>query len=134
MLLKLLKMNDVPPSGKQLGTFVNVESVSGKDEDGHEFNHLVVRVELDATDKVGKKYQLEKRFNLDGRGLAAFRNAYKSWSGRKLKDQELAAFDADALMKGQRVTVVIKPKKEGKDYIAVIDAFLPVAAAAQATA
>src|ERR1039458_3582602 len=55
MLLKLLKMNDVPPSGKQLGTFVNVESVSGKDEDGHEFNHLVVRVELDATDKVGKK-------------------------------------------------------------------------------
>ena len=126
MILNLIKTKDLPPSGKQLGNFLNVAPDSGKDDDGQDFNHLVVKVELDAIDKAGKKYQLEKRYNLDGRGLGLFRNDYKSWSGRKLKDQDLVAFDADTLMKGQRATVVVKARKDGKEFIAVIDTFLPV--------
>lgn len=133
MLLNLIKIPDLPPSGKQLGNFVDVTSASGKNEDGNDFNDLIVRVELDATDKTGTKYRLEKRYNLLGRGLSMFRSDYKDWSGRKLKDQDLVAFDADTLMKGQRATFVIKHRKEGKELVAVLDRFLPVAAAAQAT-
>jgi len=77
---------------------------------------------------------VQKRYNLLGRGLAMFRNDCKSWSGRKLKDQDLVAFDAEKLMKGQRATFDIKLKKEGKEIEAVIQRLLPVAAAAaQAT-
>jgi hypothetical protein len=104
----------------------------GKNEDGNDYKDLVLTGELDATDKTGKKYRVTKRYNLLGRGLSMFRNDYQSWSGRKLKDQDLVAFDADKLMKGQRATFDIKLKKEGKELDAVIHRLLPVAAA-QAT-
>ena len=105
---------------------------TGTNEDGNEFKDLVLTGELDATDKTGEKHRLEKRYNLLGLGLSKFRNDYQSWSGRKLKDQDLVEFDADKLMKGQRATFDIKLKKQGKELEAVIHRLLPVAAAGQA--
>jgi hypothetical protein len=133
MALNLIGVKDLPPSGRQLGNILDVTTVAGKNEDGMDFKDLVLRAELDATDKAGKKYQLEKRYNVLGLGLSKFRRDFKDWSGRKLKDQDLVAFDADTLMKGQRATFEIKPRKEGKQMVAVINRLLPVAAAAQAS-
>ena len=133
MLLNLIEVKDLPPSGKQLGDIVELVMAVGKNEDGNDYKDLVLGAELDAIDKVGKKYRVEKRYNLFGRGLAIFRNDYKDWSGRKLKDQDLVSFDAEKLMKGQRATFEIKLKKEGKEMVAVINRLLPVAAAAQAS-
>ena len=91
MVLNLIKVNDIAPSGKQLGTILDIIRDSGKNEDGQDYDDLVLTAELDATDKSGKRYRLVKRYKLDAgsRGLAIFRNDYKSWSGRKLKDQDL---------------------------------------------
>jgi hypothetical protein len=133
LTLNLIEVKDLPLSGKQLGDIVDLVMACGKNEDGNDYKDLVLTGELDATDKTGKKYRVQKRYNLLGRGLGIFRNDYKSWSGRKLKDQDLVAFDAEKLMKGQRATFDIKLKKEGKEIEAVIQRLLPVAAAAQAT-
>ena len=134
MVINLIKISDIAPSGKQLGTIVEVVRASGKDDDGHDFDDLVLTGELDATDKSAKKYRLEKRYRLGqgNRGLGMFRTDYKEWSGRKLKDQDLVAFDADALLKGQRATFVVKHRKDGKEMIAVLDKFLPAATATPA--
>jgi|ERR1039458_1687351 hypothetical protein len=132
MALNLIKVKDLPQAGKQLGNILDVTTAEGKNEDGIDFKDLVLRAELDATTKTGEKYQQEKRYNLLGRDLSIFRNDYQSWSGRKLKDQDLVAFDADTLMKGQRATFEIKLKKNGKEMVAVIHRLLPVAATVQA--
>jgi hypothetical protein len=129
MTLKLIEVKDLPQAGKQLGALVDLVMDAGKNEDGQEFKDLVLTGDLDATDKTGQKYRIEKRYNLLGRGLAAFRNDYQSWSGRKLKDQDLVSFDSNKLIKGQRVTFDIKLKKDGKEMVAAIDRLLPVAAA-----
>jgi hypothetical protein len=131
MLLKLITFGDVPAIGKHNGTFTEIKTASGKDAEGNEFNHLIVAVELETTDSKGQKYRLEKSYNLAGRGLATFRSDYRDWTGKKLSDKDLAAFDADKLMKGQRVVVVVKHIKDGKETIARIDTFLPVPSTAQ---
>jgi hypothetical protein len=133
MVIKLIEVKDLSPSGKQLGAIADLIMTVGKNEDANDYRDLVLTGELDVIDKTGKKYQVQKRYNLLGRGLAIFRNDYQSWSGRKLKEQDLVAFDADKLMKGQRATFDIKLKKEGKEIEAVIHRLLPVAAAAQTT-
>jgi hypothetical protein len=126
MLLNLIEVSDVPAIGQHKGIFTDIQKNDGKDADGNEFKHLVVSVELETTDSAGKKYVLNKQYNLQGRGVAGFRNDYKSWCNKKLSDKDLAAFDADKLMRGQAGLVVVKHSKDGKDTIAVIDTFLPV--------
>jgi hypothetical protein len=133
MTLKLIEVKDLPQAGKQLGTLVDLVMAVGKDEDGQDFKDLVLTGDLDATDKAGKKYRVEKRYNLLGRGLGIFRTDYHSWSGRKLKDKDLVEFDSDKLIKNQRATFDINLKKQGTEMVAVIDRLLPVAAAAQAS-
>jgi hypothetical protein len=134
MVLNLIKVNDIAPNGKQPGTIVDLVRASGKDEDNNDYDDIVLTAELDATDKSGKKFRLVKRYKLGtgNRGLGTFRSDFKDWSGRKLKDQDLVAFDADALMKGQRATFVVKQRKDGKELVAVLDKLLPAPAAAQA--
>lgn len=126
MILNLIKPKNIPSIGKHLATFLDITHESGKSEDGSEFNRLVVTTELEATDKEGRKFTLVKTYNLDGRGLTAFREDYRSWSSRKLTDKDLESFDAENMMKGQPLAVLVKHRKDGKDTIAVIDAFLPV--------
>jgi hypothetical protein len=133
MVLNLIKVGDVPAIGKHNGTFTEIKTASGKDAEGNEFNHLIVTVELETTDSKGQKYRLQKQYNLAGRGLAMFRNDYRSWSNKKLSDKDLAAFDTDTLMKDKPTVVVVTHSKDGKDTIARIDTFLPVPAAAQAS-
>src|SRR5690348_11418836 len=89
MVLNLIKVSDVPAIGQHKGIFTDIRTASGKDAEGNELNHLIVTVELEATDSAGKQYQLEKKYNLLNRGLATFRNDYKSWSGKKVSDKDL---------------------------------------------
>jgi hypothetical protein len=129
MVLNLIKVSDVPGIGQHKGIFTDITMASGKNAEGNEFKDLIVSTELETTDANGKKYQLQKRYSLLGRGLATFRNDYRSWLGKKLSDKDLAAFDADKLMKGKPVIVVVKHGKDGKDVVAKIDTFLPIPAA-----
>jgi hypothetical protein len=128
MLLNLIKTNDIAPSGKQLGTTIDLLRDTGTDEEGNERDDLVLSGELDAADKTGRHYRLVKRYKLgpNSRGLATFRTDYQSWSGRKLRDQDLVAFDADTLVKNKRAVFVVKHKKDGKELVAVLDTLLPV--------
>jgi hypothetical protein len=131
MMLNLMKVSDVPAIGQHKGIYADIKTASGKNAEGNEFKDLIVSTELETTDSTGKPYRLDKKYNLLNRGLATFRGDYKSWSGKKLSDKDLAAFDADKLMKGKSVIVVVKHGKDGKDLVARIDTFLPVPAAMQ---
>ena len=130
MVLNLIQVSDVPGIGQHKGIFTDIKTDSGKNAEGNEFKDLVVSAELETTDSAGKKYRLEKKYNLLSRGLTSFRNDYRSWSCKKLSDKDLAAFDADTLMKGKSAMVVVKHGKDGKDTIPKIDTFLPVVSAA----
>lgn len=124
-MLKLITIEEIPAPGDQTGVFTQVSIKTGKDDNGVEFKNLVSGVELDATDSTGKKFQLEKTYNINfQRGLTAFRNDYFEWSGHKLTDYELSKFDAEKLMNGKPVKLVIRHRKDGKKTVAVIDRFL----------
>lgn len=125
MSLELLKIEELPAPGEQTGAFTKVAIKTGKDESGVEFKHLVSGVELDETDSTGAKFQLVKTYNINfARGLTAFRNDFTDWSGRKLTDYELSKFDADKLMNGKPVKLVVRHRKDSKNSVAVIDRFL----------
>lgn len=133
MNINLIDQPNVPPSGRNTGTFTFVKKEEDKDVDGNHFKNLVIGTELEAIDPTtSKPFILQKTYNLLGRGLSAFKNDYRSWSGKKLTDKELAPFNG-SLIEKQPVTVMIKHKKDGKDTIAVIDAFLPASALETAT-
>ena len=125
-MLKLITIDEIPAPGEHhTGVFTQVCIKTGKDENNVEYKHLVSGVELDATDSTGKKFQLEKTYNINlGRGLTAFRNDYSDWSGHKLTDYELSKFDAEKLMNGKPVKLVVRHRKDGKKSVAVIDRFL----------
>jgi len=125
IMLKLMNIMEIPHPGEQTGVFTKVSIKTGKDENGIEFKHLVSGVELDAMDSTGKKFQLEKTYNISfPRGLTGFRNDYFDWSGHKLTDYELSKFDAEKLMNGKPVKLAVRHRKEGKKTVAVIDRFL----------
>lgn len=124
-MLSLISIVEIPAPGEHNGVFTKVYIKTGKDENAVDFMHLVAGVELDATDSTGKKFQLEVTYNINlGRGLTAFRNDYRDWSGHKLTDYELSKFDADTLMSGKPVRLVVRHRREGKKFFAVIDRFL----------
>ena len=124
-MLTLISIQEIPPTGEQTGVFTKVSIKTGKDEDGVDFKHLISGIALDATDSSGTKFLLEKTYNLNlPRGITAFRNDYFDWSGRKLSDYELSKFDADTLMNGKPVKLVLRHRKDGKKSVAVIDRFL----------
>ena len=123
-MLTLMTIEEIPPPGEQPGVFSKVFIEKGKDEDGIDFENLVVVVDLDAFDSTGKKFQLKKTYNVKlKRGVTAFRNDFHIWSGRKLTDYELSKFEPDKLMTGKPVTLVVRHRKEGKKNVAVIDQF-----------
>jgi hypothetical protein len=116
---------EIPAPGDHTGTFTKVSIETGKDENNVDFKNLVAGVELEAEDSAGKPFQLNKTYNINfTRGLTAFRNDYFDWSGHKLTDYELSKFDADKLMKGKPVKLVIRHRKDGKKFVPVIDRFL----------
>ena len=124
-MLKLITIDEIPAPGDHTGVFTKVSIKTGKDENDVDFKHLVSGVELDATDSTGKKFQLEKTYNINlSRGLTAFRNDYFDWSGHKLTDYELNKFDADKLMNGKPVKLVVRHRKDGKKSVAVIERYL----------
>jgi len=117
-MLKLMSIDEIPAPGEHAGVFTKVSIKTGKDENNVDFKHLVSGVELDATDSTGKKFQLEKTYNINfPRGLTAFRNDYYDWSGRKLTDYELSKFDAEMLMNGKPVKLVVRHRKDGKKSV-----------------
>lgn len=125
MSLELLKIEEIPAPGEHTGIFTQVAIKTGKDENGIDFKLLASGLELDAKDSAGTKFKLEKTYNLNfARSLTGFRNDFTDWSGRKLTDYELAKFDAEKLMNGKPVKVVIRHRKEGKKSVAVIDRFI----------
>ncbi len=124
MPFELIHIDDIPKPGEHDGVFTQVSIKTGKDEDGIDFKHLVAGIELDATDSAGKKFRLEKTYNIKLlRGVTAFRNDYFTWSGQKLTDYALSKFDEN-LMNGKPVKLVIRHRKEGKKLVPVIDRFL----------
>jgi hypothetical protein len=132
-MLKLIELKNIPVEGIHKGVVKNTELKSGTNEEGESYEDLVVTVGLETKDSTGKPYQVEKTYNLKGRGLASFRKDYKAWQGKKLTDKDLAEFDADKLMNNQPVRVEVKHKKEGSETQAVVDKLLPVSSAAPAT-
>ena len=124
-MLTLITIEEIPAPGNHTGVYTSVSIKTGKDENGVEFKHLIAGIELDATDSAGKKFQLEKIYNINvPRGLTAFRNDYFDWSGHKLTDYELSKFDAEKLMNGKPVKLVVRHRKDGKKSVAIIDRFL----------
>ena len=124
-MLKLVDIQEIPAPGDHTGVFTKVSIETGKDENGVDFKNLVAGIDLDAADSTGNKFQLKKTYNLNfPRGLTAFRNDYFDWSGRKLTDYELSKFDAEKLMNGKPVKLVVRHRKDGKKSVAVIDRFL----------
>ena len=131
MNITLRKMPAVPPKGKNRGVYTDFKVEAGKDDLGKDYNRLKTIVTLEAKDPDGKVYQVEKTYNLLGRGVRDFQADFLSWSGRLLTDEELAAFDAEAAMKGKPVMVELSHRRQGKTIVADIDKFLPVPAPVQ---
>jgi hypothetical protein len=124
-MLTLMKIEEMPPPGEQTGVFTKVSIQTGKDDVGIEIKKLNLDIELDAVDSAGKKFPLQKTYRVDlKRGVTAFRNDFLAWSGRKLTDYELSKFDAEKLMKGKPVRLVVRHRKEDKKSVAVVDKFL----------
>ena len=125
MPLQIMTIDEIPAPGEHTGVFTKFAIETGKDENNVDFKNLVEGIDLTATDSTGAKFQLEKKYNLNfPRGLTAFRNDYFDWSGHKLTDYELSKFDAEKLMNGKPVKLVVRHRKEGKKTVAVIDRFL----------
>lgn len=134
MKITLKKMPAVAPRGQNRGVFTDLKVEAGKDDLGKDYNRLTVIVTLEAKDPDGKAYQVEKTYNLLGRGVREFQADFLSWSGRLLTDEELAAFDAETAMKAKWVIVELSHRKEGKNKLVTdIDKFLPVPAPVQGT-
>lgn len=124
-MISLLKIEEMAPPGEQMGVFAKVSIKTGKDEVGVEIKNLNLDIDLDAVDSAGKKFPLRKTYRADlKRGVTAFRNDFEAWSGRKLTDYELSKFEADKLMEGKPVKLVVRHRKEGKKTVAVVDKFL----------
>ena len=124
IMLTLIKLAEMPPPGEQPGVFSKVYIDKGKDEDGIDFENLVLVVDLDRADSTGKKFQLERTYNVKlKRGVTAFRNDFYIWSGRKLTDYDLATFEPEKWMTGKPVKLVVRHRKDGKKSVAVIDQF-----------
>jgi len=124
-MLTLMKIEEMAPPGEQMGVFTKVSIETKKDEIGVEIKNLNLDIDLDAVDSAGKKFPLRKTYRVDlKRGVTAFRNDFEAWSGRKLTDYELAKFEADKLMAGKPVKLVVRHRKEGKKTVAVVDRFL----------
>jgi hypothetical protein len=129
MKITLKKMPAVASKGQNRGFYTDFQVEAGKDDLGKDYNRLKAIVTLEAKDPEGKAYQVEKTYNLLGRGVRDFQADFLSWSGRLLTDEELAAFDAETAMKGKPVIVELSHRREGKLIVADIDKFLPVPAA-----
>jgi hypothetical protein len=125
IMLTLMTIQQIAPPGEQTGVFTKVSTETGKDEVGLEIKNLNLDIDLDAVDSAEKKFPLRKTYRIDlKRGVTAFRNDFEAWSGRKLTDYELSKFEADKLMTGKPVKLVVRHRKEGKKSVAVIDRFL----------
>ena len=133
MSLTIRKLPAVAPKGQNPGNYGVVTQESGKDKLGKDYSTLKVPVILAAKDPDGKAYQVEKTYNLLGRGVREFQADFLSWSGRQLTDEELDAFNAETEMNGKPVIVELSHRKQGKTIVADIEKFLPVPAAAQTT-
>ena len=128
--ITLKKMPTVAPKGQNRGVCTDFKVEAGKDDLGKDYNRFTTIVTLEAKDPEGKAYQVEKTYNLLGRGVREFQADFLSWTGRLLTDEELAAFDAEAAMKGKPVIVELSHRKDGKNkLVADIEKFLPVPAA-----
>src|ERR1035438_5474764 len=123
MNITLRKMPAVPPKGKNLGNFGVITQESGKDKLGKDYGTLKVPVILAAKDPDGKAYQVEKTYNLLGRGVREFQTDFLSWTGRQLPDEELGAFNAESEMNGKPVIVELSHRKQGKTIVADIEKF-----------
>jgi hypothetical protein len=131
MTLTLKKMPRVAPKGRNHGVFTAIQQEAGKDDLGKDYNRLKVVVTLDTKDPDGKPYQVEKTYNLLGRGVRDFQADFLSWSGRLLTDEELQAFKSETEMKGKPVIVELSHRKDGKNkLVAEIEKFLSASAQA----
>jgi hypothetical protein len=122
----------IAPRGKQVGTFIEARQEAGKDQYDAAYNRLVAAVQLDAKDKTGSPFKVEKSYNLLGRGVSGFSDDFRSWSRRALTQDEIEGFDPDVLIKGQKVVVEIAHRKVGKEMVAYIAGFHPAEAAVPA--
>lgn len=132
MTITLKKIPAVAPKGHNPGVFTDITQEIGKDDLGKDYNRLKVVVTLEAKDPDGKPFQVEKTYNLLGRGVRDFRADFLAWSDRLLTEDELGSFNADSEMKGKAVIVELSHRKDGKNkLVAEIEKFLPVPAPAQ---
>lgn len=88
-------------------------------------------MDLDPLDATGKKEQVEERYKLNTWGLKALARDFLAWSGKKLTETELANFDGEKLLVGQRVTVILKRKKAGEESPPAVSKYLPATVAEQ---
>ena len=117
---------NIAPRGEQSGVFHDItQSIVTDANEAQTANNLSLVVQLDATDPMGKNYQVQKKYNLLGRGFASFSKDFESWKGRPLTEDEIEGFDADVLLKGKKVVCIIKHRIDGKDTVPMVKAFLP---------
>jgi len=115
------------PKGVVSGTFVVAVNESGGGGD-NEFNRFRIAVQLDAADRKGQPFTVEKTYNLlpNGRGINSFVQDFNAWSSSKLTEDDLyQEFDAQKLITGKPVVVNVEHRKVGKEWEAYIAAFHP---------
>ena len=112
-----------------MGKLIEAYNETGTNADGTTVDRIVVAADLVATDKNGKSYRVQKKYNCleTGRGVNAFIKDYELWTGSKLSESDLyQEFDAVARIKDTPVLVEISHRKVGKVVVAGIRKFLPI--------
>ena len=120
---RLRRMPTVAPRGEQRGEFISVVCGDEETVKGGKTRQLVtVSVQLEATDKNKNPFVVTKVYNIAGRGVTAFADDYKSWSGEELTREQMDPFEP-SIMVGKPVVVQIDHRKEGQELVPVIEKF-----------
>ena len=124
-MIQLRKKIGIPSQCEHAG-LIKAITVEANDKNGEEeVRDLVVVVQLAITGVNDKTFEVEKRYNLAGRGATAFEADFAAWSGRELTEEErFGGFDPDVTMVGKPALVVVKHRKVGAKIVAVIDKIL----------
>lgn len=133
-ILSILTIPDIAPAGFQTGTIIDLVLVEGKDEKGDPYKTLKLTGELDAVDKTGQKFKVEKNYNMleNGRGKAYFLSDASCVAGKKLTEHDLVEFDTNTMI-GQKVQYEVKHTKKNKTWSASVGTLKPAVIAETTT-
>jgi hypothetical protein len=117
----------IAPKGLQKGKFISAINQEGV-ENGESINRVVVTIELENKHPNGNHFVLTKNYNIlpSGRGFSAFTEDFNAWTGAGLTEDDLyTERDYTTEFGGSPLVVQVGRRKDGKEWLAVIEAFHP---------